>query len=108
MGQPDQDRQFAGQVLGGVLSLLAILIAVVGILLTLHERVQGDFDLARSFETLTIGASGVLVLAGATAGASVAYLRGAPVRIGAIVGLLALLLAAVIGVVIAAVLLTFF
>ena len=76
MIQTAQDREFVGQVFSGVLALLGILIAAAGILLGLYESAQGDSELVKALRVLTFGAAAAVILAGITAGLSLAYLRG--------------------------------
>ena len=92
MHPPIPNNQFVGQVFNGVLSLMAILIAVVGILLGFHESAQGVTKLVKAYERLIIGTAFAVLIAGGTAGLSLAYLRGRRVSVGLIVRLLILLL----------------
>ena len=95
--QPPRD-EFAGQTFSASLSLMAILVAVVAILVPLYSNaLLTNRDLVRPFWYLVWGATIGVVLAGSTAGLSLARLRGKNVRPGLIVLLFSGLIAITTG-----------
>ena len=91
----DQDHQFVEHVFGASLSLMAILVAVVGILVPLYnDAILNNPKLVSPFFWLTWGGVTGVVLAAGSAGLSLGYLRNWwPVRLGALVTILVALIA---------------
>lgn len=95
MCEPNRNRDLVGYILGGALSMLALLVAVVSILLNLRE--DASVSLAHDLEWLTLGTIGIMALAAITAGTAVAYLQHHHIPISVVIALLSTLLFAVPG-----------
>jgi len=91
---PDnEDRKFVEQVFSATLALMGILIAVVGILLSMFDdQVQAISKLAVRFRFLIWGTVGCAFMAGCTSFLSMLYLRRKFSKIEGIVWLTSLLI----------------
>ena len=79
MNQPTQrdDAQFVGYTFGAALTFMAILVAVVGLLVPIHDAATlNRRDYVTPLSWLIWGATAGVVLAASTAGLALAWLRG--------------------------------
>lgn len=94
MSNQAHDREFVGHVFSAALTLMAVLLAVLGILIGLH----GSFSIpavVRTYAWLIDGILVAVVICGIVSGLSLAYLRGRAVSINVITWFLAVLIVGV-------------